>query len=304
MRTSFPQTLMNNPVLVKDIRTRMRGWRAFVLVTIHLLAIVLILGLSYMVFQSSMNTSSTLEARSTFGKIMFGLVVGLDLVTISFTAPALTSGAIATERERQTYDLIKVTLLRPSALVIGKYLSGLTFILLLLFTSLPLFGPAFIIGGVLPEEIIIAMIILLVTAIAFCATGLFISCHISRTLFATVLSYGFAILNVFGLPMILTFSLTLFGVMFSSVVNSPGVATQAVLIFIGWLLVSTNPGATLIAGEAAILDGQGIWMVHIPLENSIEVALISPWLVYVWFYLLLSALLLILSIRRVRRMEK
>lgn len=304
MRTSFLNALVNNPVLVKDIRTRMRGWRTFVLVTIHLLSIGLILGLSYMVFRSSINTSSNLQERGTFGKIMFGLVVGLDLVTISFTAPALTSGAIASERERQTYDLIKVTLLRPSALIIGKYLSGLTFILLLLFTSLPLFGPAFIIGGVLPEEIIIAMVVLLVTAIAFCAAGLFISCHISRTLFATVLSYGFAILNVFGLPMIFLFSVGLFSTMFGTAVDTPGVLTQAVLVFIGWLLVSTNPGATLIAGEAAILDGQGIWMVHFPIQNSLEITLISPWLVYVWFYTLLSAILLILSIRRVRRMEK
>ncbi len=294
----------SNPVVVKEVRTRMRGGRAFILVTIHLLILGGLMALAYLVFSSSLNTSTSLEERRTFGKILFGLLVTLELVTICFTTPALTAGAIATEHERQTYDLLRVTLLSPTALVLGKYLSGLTFILLMLFTSLPMLSPAFIVGGMLPQEIAISLLILLVTAISFCAAGIFFSSRTSRTLVATVLSYAFAIVIVFGLPMVLLFLTTLFSASIAMNIGRISLATQVVLVYLAWLAVSINPGAAIIGSEVALLDQQGIWMAHIELENNITVWMVSPWLMYIGIYLLLSAILLWLTIRRVRRLEK
>lgn len=96
-----------NPVLVKEIRTRMRGKRAFIILTAHLLTLGMAVFLAYLVFQLSSSSTTTLENRRVFGKSLFGLLVWMELVMISFTAPALTSGAIAAERERQTYDLLR-----------------------------------------------------------------------------------------------------------------------------------------------------------------------------------------------------
>jgi len=310
VRKFFPSLLLrlprikSNPVVVKEVRTRMRGGRAFILVTIHLLIMGGLLALAYMVFSSSLNTSTSLSERRTFGKILFGLLVTLELVTICFTAPALTAGAIATEHERQTYDLLRVTLLSPTALVLGKYLSGLTFILLMLFTSLPMLSPAFIVGGVLPQEIAISLLTLLVTAISFCAVGIFFSSRTSRTLVATVLSYAFAIINVFGLPMILLFLIILSNISVSMNMNRISLAAQIALIYVAWLAISINPGTAIIGSEVALLDQQGIWTAHISTGNHIEVWMISPWLMYVGTYLLLSAILLWLTIRRIKRLEK
>lgn len=296
--------LWTNPVIVKETRTRMRGWRAFILVTAHLAALGVMIGLAYLTVGTSISSSSNLEQRRIFGKVLFWMLVGLELVMISFTAPALTAGAIANEHERQTYDLLRVTLLRPAALVGGKYLSGLIFILLLLFTSLPLLSPAFLVGGVLPQEIIIALLTLLVTAIAFCAVGVFFSSLTQRTLFSTVLSYAFAILLVFGLPMVMLFIVSLLGVSISANNQTLSTAAQIFLVYLGWALVSINPGAALIATEVALLDQQGIWIAHIEIEHGIQVWMISPWLVYVGFYLPVSLLLLWISIQRVRRLER
>ncbi len=293
-----------NPVIVKETRTRMRGWRAFILVTAHLAALGLMIGLAYLTVGASIRLSSNLEQRRIFGKALFWMLVGLELVMISFTAPALTAGAIANEHERQTYDLLRVTLLRPAALVSGKYLSGLIFILLLLFTSLPLLSPAFLVGGVLPQEIIIALLTLLTTAIAFCAVGMFFSSLTQRTLFSTVLAYAFAILLVFGLPMVMLFTISLLGVSMGAGNQSFSTAAQIFLVYLGWALVSINPGAALIATEAALLDQQGIWSAHIDIKHGIEVWMVSPWLAYVVFYLLVSLLLLWISVQRVRRLER
>ncbi len=295
-----------NPVLVKEIRIRMRGKRAFIILTSHLLALGTAVLLAYLVFQlSSSSTTTSLESRRAFGKSLFGLLVWLELVMISFTAPALTSGAIATERERQTYDLLRVTLLPARSLVLGKFTAGLVFIALLLFTSLPLQSPAFLIGGVVIQEILIAIVILIVTAIAFCAAGMFFSSLFSRTLLSTVLSYAFAIFLVFGIPMIMVFMLSLFGVAGTNLLrDTPPFPIQAALAFIGWAAISITPVAAIAVTEAVFLSPEhSIWVGHIPLWNNVEFAFPSPWIPYVVYYLAISIILLWLSIERVRRVE-
>ncbi len=296
-----------NPILIKEIRTRMRGNRAFLLLTAHLLILGLALLLVFLVFRSSLGSGGNLEARGSFGKIIFGFLVWMELVMISFTAPALTSGAISLERERQTFDLLKVTLLKARSLALGKYLSGLVFIFLLLATSLPLFSLAFILGGVVLEEIMIALLILGTSAISFCAIGLFFSSLFARSLVSTVLSYAFAIFSNFGIPILMLFSITLFGVLISSrpgdPLNSPSFSTLA-LVYFAWLVISLTPLATIVATEVALLDGQGTWLAHLPLGNNTQLVFITPWVVYVLFYLLLSLALIWMSIQLVARAER
>lgn len=296
--------LLRNPVIVKEVRTRMRGGRTFIVLTAHLLALAGALALAYLLFRTSLATAGVnLEARRLFGKAIFGLMVWMELITISFIAPALTSGAIASERERQTIDLLRVTLLSPRALVMGKYFSGLVFIFVLVLSSLPMQTLSFIIGGVLAQEILVGILILAVTAIAFCAVGVFFSSLFPRVLLSTVLSYAFAIFVVFGIPMIFLLVFIVLSAGLGSTINPISLRTQVMLIFIGWLAVSMTPGATIVATEAALLDQQGLLLARLPLSNGVEVALLSPWTFYVIFYLLVSVGLLWFSTKRVASME-
>ena len=114
-----------NPVIVKDVRTRMRGMKTYILITSHLIFLTIALIVAYILFSSSLTTSGNLEERRIFGKSIFGLLIFFELVMISFVAPALTSGSISSERERQTFDLLRVTLLPSGQLVVGKFLPGL-----------------------------------------------------------------------------------------------------------------------------------------------------------------------------------
>lgn len=295
--------IWRNPVMVKEVRTRMRGWRAFAVVSAHLIILGIALALAFLAFSPSLNSTVNLESRRMFGKALFGMMIWIELIAICFTAPALTSGAIASERERQTFDLLRVTLLSPGRMILGKYLSGLVFIFLMLFTSLPMQSLAFIMGGVQVEEILIAVLILAVTAISFCAVGLFFSSLFSRVLFSTVLSYAFAIFLVFGIPMIALFLLVTLSSSLNYSIERLSLAVQVFLIFIGWLVVSLNPGATIVATEAAILDQQGVILARLDLGNGTAVVMPSPWLAYVIFYLMISLLLLWISYWRIRNSE-
>ncbi|MBN1147338.1 MAG: hypothetical protein JXA78_08780 [Anaerolineales bacterium] len=296
--------LWKNPVIIKEIRTRMRGSRSFVLLTGHLLILGILVGILYMLLMGSITGSGSLDERRAFSKAIFGLLIGMEMIMVCFIAPALTSGAISTERERQTYDLLRVTLLSPGSLIAGKYASGLVFLFLLLFTSIPLQSPAFILGGLLPEEILIATLVLMVTAIAFCAVGIFTSSLFSRTLVSTVLSYAFAIFLVFGIPILLIIFLILFSTTIEDSVSRLSALSQALVLLLGWLLICISPLGTIVATEIILLEKSSILFTRVSLTHDIELILPSPWIPYVLIYLSLSALLLWLSVRRVRRMER
>jgi ABC-type transport system involved in multi-copper enzyme maturation permease subunit len=300
---NLAQRLWKNPVIVKEIRTRMRGSRAFWMVSIHLIILALILGVVYMGLISATSSPGNLEQRRYLGKAIFGLLIALELITISFTAPALTAGMISSEHERKTYDLLRVTLLPASSLVAGKYISGLVFVFLLVFTSLPLMGPAFMIGGISIPEILIAALILLVTAIAFCAMGIFFSSLFRRTLISTVITYGLSILLIFGIPFISLIILLLFGASLDGSSRSLTPSIAGVLVAMGWLLVSLTPLGSMLATEIAFLDQQSWWTFSISLPENVKMTLISPWVIYVIFYLVLSGLLLWVSMRLIQRKE-
>ncbi len=297
--------LSGNPLVLKELRSRMRGRRAFITLTGYVLIISAAVSLIYGIFLSSSSPVNSVDEQQMFGKVLFGGVVWLELLSVCFMAPALTAGGISSEREHQTYDILRTTLLSPGALVMGKFLSGLMFLLLMLFCALPLQSLAFLFGGVAVEEFLIALIVLVVTAITFCAVGIFFSSFVSRTLISTVLSYGFAILLVFGLPMVIIVTLSAGSAMFSGI-NGPNLTTfqQAMLVILGWAVVASNPMATAIATEMILLEEQSAFVYMLPLSNGYTLPLPSPWMPYIILYLLISVVLLLLSTSLVKRAER
>ena len=89
------------------------------------------------------------RANTLFQSIFFGQIV-LILVII----PALATGALAQERERQTLQPLLLTPLSPLQIVWGKAGGVLSLVGLLLVSTLPLTSLCFLLGGVEPGLII------------------------------------------------------------------------------------------------------------------------------------------------------
>jgi ABC-type transport system involved in multi-copper enzyme maturation permease subunit len=174
----------------KELRGRMRGKRAFVILTIHLL---LVAGFAWMIeslaersFSGGFNSS--FSASSEIGRQLFlGIIFLLTLITL-ILAPASTAGSISLEREKQTLDLLITTPISSLAIVLGKLLSALSWILLLLLASIPVVALVFTFGGVGPDDVIKAYAVLLGTAFAYGSIGLFVSALVRRTQAATVIN--------------------------------------------------------------------------------------------------------------------
>ncbi|MCJ7433033.1 MAG: ABC transporter permease, partial [Anaerolineales bacterium] len=183
VRWNLFSRIMDNPVITKELKGRMRGRQGFIMLTVYLMLISFFIGLVYLFLAMEGNISSGDPSYlQTIGKVVFSTVILLELLMVSFIGPALTSGAISSERERQTFDLLRTSLLSARALVFGKLSSAVVYLLLLIFTAIPVQSLAFFLGGVGMAEMVISTLMLVVSAVFFCALGLFFSSFVKRTL--------------------------------------------------------------------------------------------------------------------------
>ena len=296
-----------NPVMRKELRGRMRGIRAFIVLTIYLGLMSVFTALLYLIFTTSTVGATGSASIGSVGRVLFIGLVGIELLLIIFIAPAFTAGAITGERERQTYDLLRTTLLASPSFVIGKLESALSYILLLLFSAIPLQSIAFLFGGVTELELVIAFVVLLVTAITLGTVGIFFSAITPRTISATVRSYTVALAVTFGIPIVLSLPLlnafvnatSGFG---SGITASPVVET--ILIYLGLVLVSLNPVATSLVSQQLLADRQVLGFSDLTLaSDGSTIPLVSPWISFTILYLVISTILIVLAVRQTRRVE-
>ena len=192
---------------VKELRGRMRGKRAFVILTLHLL---LVAGFAWMIESIAERSfaggfGSSFGASAEIGRQLFLAIVFLLTLITLILAPASTAGAISLEREKQTLDLLATTPISSLAIVLGKLVSALSWILLLLAASIPVVALVFTFGGITPDDVLRAYVVLLVTAFAFGAIGLFVSALVKRTQAATVINLVAVIFLTVGTAFIFLF---------------------------------------------------------------------------------------------------
>ena len=181
-------------IMVKELRSRMRGRRAFVVLTIYLALLALITYGSYLIvapaarqdFGGFVNQANT---SAIVGQTIFTLLSIFQLILICFIAPGFTAGQISLEREKQTLDLLVSTPMRPGAIVVGKLLAALAFVMLMIVAAVPITAIVLMYGGASVDDIVRQQVVLLATAVALGAIGLFFSALLKRTQAATVLSY-------------------------------------------------------------------------------------------------------------------
>ena len=294
--------LMQNPVFLKETRSLMRGPRAFIIISLYLLVVGGLVGMVYLAFTADLSAASMAEVSQSLGKSIFATVVGLNLVMISFLAPGLTAGAISAERERQTYELLRTTLLSPVHLVHGKMGAALSFLLVLLTIGFPLQALAYWFGGVSLEEVLISALMLAVCAATFSALGIFVSTLFRSTLVATIVSYLLSAMTLFGSLVMLGFVAAFSGLTYSYNLNpTQELMFEVVLFSIGYLLVAVNPLAASVASEVMLMEEQQIFYTTLPLSQGFQYPVISPWIPFCVLSLLFSLVLIRLAIWAVKR---
>jgi ABC-2 type transport system permease protein len=308
---------LSNPLMVKELRGRMRGARAFVVLSIYLLLLSCFTSIIYYAFSVSATGPGGGAAMADAGKVIFYSVVVIEIFMVSFVTPGFTAGAISGERDRKTYEVLRTTLLPAHKVVSGKFSSALTYMVLLILAAVPLESLAFVLGGVVVGELVLALLVLGVAAFFFASVGLFFSSMMRSTLAATILTYVTALLTTIGLPVLVvilgtTTSAILYGAPPGSI--EPWM-WEAVLLYVVIFLAGLSPLSAAVGTELILTEEDALFyywqdvgyaysysMPGPTTTKSIPVP--SPWIIYMVIYMALSVLLLLVAVVRVRQQAR
>ncbi|MFA5522848.1 MAG: ABC transporter permease subunit [Tissierellales bacterium] len=185
-----------NPVLKKELKTRMRTWRTPVMISLYVLVLSLLILLVFADVIFSYNSYRGMRLDNV--KDMFFVFTIFQLLLLIFIVPATTAGSISGERERSTLELLICTRMSSFSIILGKLFSSLAEVIVLLIASIPVMSTFFIFGGVSPGNIILIFGFYFVTAILFGSIGIFMSTFFKKTSTSTVASYMMALFLLGG----------------------------------------------------------------------------------------------------------
>lgn len=266
--------ILKNPVLKREMRTKMRSWRAAGIIVVYL-GIMISLALTML---SSMNvTSYNYYGISPDASInMFCSLAAMELALILFIVPAITAGTISGEREKQTLDLLLTTTMTPMEIIVGKLSASLSHVILLLIASLPVFSIVFMFGGVSALQMAGLMLYFVFISIMVGSVALYFSSRTKKTTSATVLTYATGIFMILG-----TLWITLILVEFSN-----GISFDEMMP-----LNYINPVIGFIS-FIDILVGMGMGSIPGVVDISLGGIVLKPWLINMVFNIGFSFILL------------
>jgi len=287
--------LVRNPVIVKDGLSRVRSWRAPAAMGLYLG----LLGLfAYLAFAVQVGTAGSQLGFAQIGRNVFTVLAVVQLALVCLFAPAVAAGAISGESERQTLDVLLVSSMTPFAIVWGKLVTSVAYILLLISVAVPLFATVFLFGGIDLGQFMVTQVLTVTTALAVGAVSLFFSTFMRRTLLATVVAYGLTFAGTVGTLVIGALLTALEAVQRSgpSVPRSP--APHPLLlanpIFAMVTVLQTIPMGSVTLGKVLPL------LVLSPASGSAFGPVVQPWLATVLVQAVLVTASVLGSVRMLR----
>ena len=175
--------LLENPVLQRELVVNLRMKRSFLL----LFAYVAFLGL---LVYAAWPTEQRLDlARSDKAKPLANLLFLGQYLLMSLMAPSFAAGAITGEKERNSYEMLLASPVRPGAIVLGKLAASLCPLAELMICSLPIVMLCLPLGGVHLSEVFAAYFAMILSVALFGMISLWCSSFFVRTSASLVVSY-------------------------------------------------------------------------------------------------------------------
>jgi len=176
--------LRDNPVLTRELLVTLRSPRAFVLQFLYVSALGALVYFYWPAGEDGTRQVSPGVARRLFDIFFLG-----QFFLVSLMAPTFAAGSITGEKERKTYEMLLASPLRPGTILVGKLLSSLSYLVILILSSLPLMILCYLLGGLLLSEITRSYLVLILAAGTFGLLSVACSSYFRRTSSALVVSY-------------------------------------------------------------------------------------------------------------------
>ena len=230
-----------------------------------LIGLLAILGITTWQATIGFARDATLGEAAAFGVLLFQIVAFVQLLLTIFFATVSAAGAISQEKDRRTFVLLLLTDMRDYEIVVGKMLGALLPITIQLLVTAPVLAMLLLLGGIDPEQVLQAVLVLGASAVAAGSLGALIALWRERTFQALALSVLFLVLYI-----CVTQALGVIGPLLAIDVDwfriqawlDPFITMQTVLgpPAGGWGGLAPAYGFVLVMmGWCALLNGIGIW---------------------------------------------
>lgn len=249
--TNLMRPFYANPVVVRDLRVQMRGRRSYVYQGLYLSVLSLLAVVGYFSSVTSHGVAeqgvSVVEAQTKLQGFYYFIFYTLATL-ICLIAPALTASSITTERQRLTLDLLITTPLSSAELLVGKLVSSVAFLALLLVLSLPASTLCVLLGGATLGDVFRAYILLALDGLTLAAIGLY--CSASQKKGSSALGWTYLSVFFYGL----------FTLQFYAVIAIGMFRPSASQFSLAYAYAGLNPYLAVSAGAQSLEFGS----LHIP----------------------------------------
>jgi ABC-type transport system involved in multi-copper enzyme maturation permease subunit len=174
---------IENPVLRRELLTALRSNKAFIL---HFFFLVALGAVVYLVWPSD---SAQVVSNDTITRKLFHVFGESQLVLVSILAPAFSASAMTIEKERRCMDLLLTSPIRPGTILMGKYLSSVLYLFLLVVSTAPLVSVILWLPGLGPADVIGLYVLLIAVAACFGMIGLTCSVFFHRSQSSLAITY-------------------------------------------------------------------------------------------------------------------
>ncbi|KOP79242.1 ABC transporter permease [Lysinibacillus sp. FJAT-14745] len=268
-----------NPVFVKELKLRFRSFKSFSGLMFYL-AVICIFIAGFLLLTTGFTGKGFFRPEMSF--MMFAVLTILQMALVLFITPSLTAGAISSEREKQTLNILLTTTQSSTQIIIGKLLSSVAFLVLMLLAGLPLYSLVFLFGGVSPSQLISIFLFYLLTVVAIGSIGVMFSTITKRTIVAMIATYG---------SIIFLGGITAFFFFLSMAFHQMGNALGTTPSYMTYFWASINPGALMLTLTSSSMGDALVQVSGVKLP---------VWISYLIAYSLIIVVCLTIAIKKLR----
>ncbi|MBR6400367.1 MAG: hypothetical protein IKS17_03980 [Firmicutes bacterium] len=283
------KTLLNNPIVKREIKQTFRKAKIFWIMAAYLFALA---GVSSVVLGSVGGSSNAYDP--VLPSVMYFVILGMQMLLLTLIVPITTSTAISGEKERQTFDLLIITKTSMYDIIMGKMLSSLMIVCIMIVLSMPVYAVVFYYGGVSVLQFLLNQIYMLCYVAMIGSLGIVFSSVMKKSTAASIATIALIFAITIGAWMFIG----MVGLMLSAIFR-----TKTLLKIFGSLFIF-NPIVSFISMIDSQMGSDISWDLLDEIGFSFENDFIYCWHINMIVYIFISHLLIKLAAKKIAPVRK
>ncbi len=179
MSLTFPASAL----IKKELVSGLRDWKMFLLPFFSAAASVLLVWGAWPSSDVLLQQSATVSS-----KLMFGFML-IFILCAAAILPGIAGGSVVLEKERGTFEMLRLTLIGGSELLFSKLVSAAAIFLMVLVAVIPIAASAIFLVGIEPSELVFRFLTVMAFSVSCALSGILCSTLFRRGLVAILASY-------------------------------------------------------------------------------------------------------------------